>query len=162
MTSTRAVRLTLAACLVAAPALAQTESPRVSRGRPANSLSLLTDGRRTEIPLAAITLIARPNDGLGNGALIGFGSGAIVGFLASTVGMESGDECELTFGPCGGPQFSMTAAQVFGAVGTGLGVLVDALIRRDRVLYRRASGSRTYVTPLIGPHVRGAQIGFSW
>ena len=56
----------------------------------------------------------------------------------------------------------MTATLVFGAVGTGVGVLVDALIRRDRVLYRRGSGSRTYLTPLIGPHVRGAQIGFSW
>ena len=138
------------------------EIQRQSRGCLADSLSLITEGHAERDSVRRITQIARPNDGLGNGALIGLGTGAIVGFLASTVGMESGDECELTFGPCGEQQFSMTAALVFGAVGTGLGVLVDALIRRDRVLYRRASGSRTYLTPLIGPHVRGAAIGFSW
>ena len=50
MTSTRAVRLTLAACLVAAPALAQTDSPRVSDLlAPGQTIEVIDDqGRETK------------------------------------------------------------------------------------------------------------------
>lgn len=185
MTCIRSARLTLVACLVGTPAMAQSEIPRVSdllmRGQTieviddhgretkgkvdvvsTTSVSLVENGRRTEVPLAAITQIARPSDGLGNGALIGFGAGAIVGFLASTVGTESAEGCELTFGPCEGPRLTTAATLAFGAMGTGLGVLVDALIRHDRVIYRRASRPLARVAPLVTPNLRGAIVSISW
>ena len=114
MTPTFHVRLALAASLLASPAFAQTEGPIVSslvkrgqtveviddqgqeirgkvRALSADALTLDRKGTPTDIPFERITQIARPNDGLGNGALIGLGAGAAFGLLASTAGT---DNCE--------------------------------------------------------------------
>ena len=51
---------------------------------------------------------------------------------------------------------------VFGAIGAGIGVGVDALMHRERVIYRRDAGRRTRVTPVVGPGIAGAMASISW
>ncbi len=122
------------------------------------SISLDRDGLVTQIPIEHITQIARPRDGLANGAWIGFGVGAGLGFLSS-VGSS---------GNCGGyvclegPRWVVLSTLVTGAIGTAIGVGVDALIHRERVLYRKASGPQTRVAPLVGPDHLGGAVAVTW
>lgn len=183
MTITLPVRLALAACLVASPAFAQTEGPIVSalvkrgqtveviddqgqetRGKvrtlSATTLTLDRAGKATEIPFERITQIARPSDSLANGALIGLGAGVAFGILGSTAGTS---DCEAGYYPCfDGPRFVVGSALIFGAIGAGIGVGVDALIHRERVIYRRDSRRQTRVAPVVGPGVGGAVVSVSW
>jgi hypothetical protein len=174
------IRLALAASLLASPALAQTEGPIVSslvkpgqtveviddqgqeirgkvRALSAEALTLDRKGTPTEIRFERITQIARPHDGLGNGALIGLGAGVAFGLLASTAGS---DDCEGYY-YCG-PGWVIGSALVFGGIGAGIGVGIDALIRHDRVIYRRDGRRQTRVAPVVGPGVGGAVVSVTW
>ena len=121
-------------------------------------LTLDRNGSATEIPLDRIAQIARPNDGLGNGALIGLGAGAAFGLLASTAGT---DTCEGYPTPCGSG-WVVGSTLVFGAIGAAIGVGVDALVHRDRVIYRRESRRQTRVAPVVAPGLGGAVVSVSW
>jgi hypothetical protein len=177
--------LALAACLAAAPALAQTDAAGIgllvkpgqrvdvtddsgheTRGKvqklSGGMVSIVADGKVTDIPVDRIAQIARPGDTLANGALFGLAAGATVGLLASTAG-SSGDCAGYDFAPCfGGASFIVGTTLVMGAIGTGIGVAVDALIRRPRVIYRRGARPQARVTPVIGRHVQGAVVTVSW
>lgn len=182
MTITLQVRLVLAACLAATPVLAQSEQPcpgdvlkegqsveviddqgREIKGK-VGAMSLVTvrlvrDGMTTEIPLDRIMQISRPPDSLANGALIGLAGGAAFGILGSTVGTS---DCDY-YGPCyGGAGFVIGSALIFGGIGAGVGVGVDALIRRDRVMYRRDTGVQTRLAPVVAPGVKGAMVAMRW
>lgn len=122
------------------------------------SISLDGAGLVTQIPIEHITQIARPKDGLGNGAWIGFSVGAGLGFLSS---VGSSVECA-GFVCVGGPRWVIMSTLVTGAVGAAIGVGVDALIHRNRVLYRRATGSQTRMAPLIGPDRVGGAVAVTW
>ena len=171
----------LTAWFIGSPAFAQTEGPTVSalvkpgqtvdviddqgqetRGKvrtlSSTILTLDRNGAATEIPFDRIAQIARPNDGLGNGALIGLGTGAAFGLLASTVGT---DTCEGYLTPCGSG-WVISSTLVFGAIGAAIGVGVDALVHRDRVIYRRESRRQTSVAPVVGPGLGGAVVSVSW
>jgi hypothetical protein len=125
-------------------------------------LLLTKDRQRRDIPYAVIIRIDRPPDTLGNGALIGFVSGAVYGMLA--VIAEENADCEsAAFFSCGDP----TAAAYFvvppitGAIGAGVGVAIDALIRRDPTLFRRGE-SRVTLAPSLGRGVRGLNLSVRW
>ena len=128
-----------------------------------DSLVLLTkDRQRRDIPYATIVGIDRPHDTLANGALIGFVSGAAFGMLA--VIAEENADCEpAAFFSCGDP----TAAAYFlfpsvtGAMGAGVGVAIDALIRRDPTLFRRGE-SRVTLAASLGRGVRGLSVSVRW
>ncbi len=174
--------LALAASLLASPAFAQTEGPIVSalvkqgqtveviddqgqefRGKvrtlSAATLTLDRADKATEIPFERIAQIARPNDGLGNGALIGLGAGVAFGILGSTAGTS---DCDYGFrGPCGA-RFVVGSALIFGAIGAAIGVGVDALVHKERMIYRRDPGRQTRVAPVVGPGVGGAVVSVSW
>jgi hypothetical protein len=47
-------------------------------------------------------------------------------------------------------------------LGTAVGVGIDALIRRDRVIYQRAGQLQTRIAPVVGTRVRGALVAVSW
>ena len=181
MRSSIHVHVAFAVSLLASPALAQTEGPIVSalvkpgqtveviddqgqeiRGKvrtlSAATLTLDRAGQPTEIPFERITQIARPGDGLGNGALIGLGAGAAFGLLAATAGT---DTCEGYYEPCG-PGWVAGSTLVFGAIGAGIGVGVDALVHHDRVIYRRGPRRQTRVAPVLGPGVAGALFSMAW
>jgi hypothetical protein len=89
-------------------------------------------------------------DSLANGAIIGLGAGAAYGGA-------------FAYGFSDHPRASDVAqgALVFGAIGTALGVGVDALIRGHRVVYRRRAVA--HVVPLMGPRGRhGAAVNIGW
>jgi hypothetical protein len=182
MTITVHVPLVLAACLAATPVLAQSGQPRPGdlmkegqkveviddQGREMKgrvgvmsvaTVRLVRDGKTTEIPFDRITQISRPPDSLANGALIGLAGGAAYGLLGSTVGTS---DCDY-YGPCYNEAgYVIGATLVFGAIGTGIGVGVDALIRRDRVIYRRDANIQTRLAPVVAPGVKGAVVTMRW
>ena len=135
---------------------------RIEALAPDNLVLLTKDRQRRDIPYAEIVRIDRPHDTLDNGALIGFVSGAAFGMLA--VIAEENADCEpAAFFSCGDP----TAAAYFlipsvtGAMGAGVGVAIDALIRRDPTLFRREE-PRVTLAPSLSRGVRGVSLSVRW
>ena len=91
--------------------------------------------------------------------MIGLGAGVAFGLLGSTVGT---DDCDGYYGYYCGTGWVIGSAVVFGAIGVGVGVGVDALIRRDRVIYRRDGRRQTRVAPVLGAGVAGAMVSMTW
>jgi len=128
-----------------------------------DSLVLLTkDRQRRDIPYATIVGIDRPHDTLANGALIGFASGAAFGMLA-VIAEENADCDPGTFFSCGDPTAAayVVIPSVTGAMGAGVGVAIDALIRRDPTLFRRGE-PRVTLAPSLGRGVRGLRLSVRW
>lgn len=128
----------------------------------ADNLVLLTkDRQRRDIPYAAILRIDRPHDRLADGALIGFVSGALVGLVA--LAAEEAAECDPGAFFCGDPPAGAYAVipAIFGGIGAGIGVGVDALIRRDPTLFRRGD-SRVMLAPSLGRGVGGLRLSVRW
>ena len=73
-------------------------------------------------------VVVRQSDSLWNGALIGAGAGVASGLFLCTR-MEPWDNCRDDFG----------AMFKFGAIGAGIGMGIDALIRKS--VFQAASGS---------------------
>ena len=92
-------------------------------------LSLELNGARRDFNEADVmTIRQRRGDSLANGAWWGFGAGAVIAALA----IGSCVECFLDE-----PGWMVAAASLYGAMGAGFGVGVDALIRREQTIYRR-------------------------
>ena len=127
-----------------------------------DSLMLLTkDRQHRDVPYASIVRIDRPHDTVANGALIGLASGAILGLIAvlaeeNTICNPQG--CYERFSP--GPP-AIVAVPVFGGIGAGIGVAIDALVRRDPTLFRRGD-SRVMLAPSLGHGVRGLRLSVQW
>jgi hypothetical protein len=50
-----------------------------------------------------------------------------------------------------------------GAIGAGIGIGIDALIRRRRTIYEAAQGStRLRAAPIVASHARGLQVSLSF
>jgi hypothetical protein len=90
-------------------------------------------------------------DSLLNGALIGAGAGVASGLLLCRA-MESWENCLDDVGPMVG----------FAAIGAGVGIGIDALIRGRRTVYHAERGSRLHVAPLVARHAKGIQVSFSY
>lgn len=97
------------------------------------------------------TIRQRVPDSLSNGALWGLGIGAgLMGLGLAAVGVEDGDE-----------GWAVLAVAIYGGIGAGIGVGVDALIRSKQVIYQRPTTSVGWrVSPLVTPIARGARISF--
>ena len=135
---------------------------RIEALAPDNLVLLTKDRLRRDVPYAAILRIDRPPDTLANGALIGFVSGAVYGLLA--VIAEENADCEPGgFFSCGDPTAAayVVIPPVLGAVGAGIGVAIDALVRRDPTLFRRGD-SRVMLAPSLGRGVRGLSLSVRW
>jgi len=84
-------------------------------------------------------------DSLQNGTLIGLGSGAAFGvFFAAG------------FSDNGAGEDAIVGALIFGGIGAGLGVGLDALVRSDRLIYRAPA-----VTPRARFGPRGGAVGIT-
>ena len=112
--------------------------------------SLMLDASRTlyQFKESDIERIERRGDSLMNGALIG-AAGAIASTLLVCRSMEPWKVC--LNNPNIAPWF------LTGAVGAGMGVGIDALIRGDRVLYARPQASQPSVSvaPIFGRGQKG-------
>ncbi len=99
-----------------------------------------------------IYMIERRGDSLKNGALIGFSAGgALAAALATSF---RGSDWRFD------PEDYLAVIAVFGGVGAGIGVGIDALIRGHTVIYARSrSAARTVsFAPILGRGRKGALV----
>lgn len=106
----------------------------------------------------AVTAIAlRRNDSLANGALIGLGVGGGLTLVACLANVEGSDA-----GWCA------AAAAVYGGIGAGIGVGIDALIPAKKVPAYRAPvpvaavPARLSIAPVITPRAKGVAVSFAF
>ena len=89
-------------------------------------------------------------------------SGAVFGMLA-VIADENAD-CESgAFFSCGDPGAAayVLIPSVTGAMGAGVGVAIDALVRRNPTLFRRGQ-SRVTLVPSLGRDARGLSLSVRW
>ena len=92
----------------------------------------------------------RENDSLINGALIGAGAAVASGLFLCTR-MEPWRNCRDDYG----------AMARIGAIGAGIGMGIDALIRKK--VYQSASGeTEVHATPLIGRRAKGLRLSVTF
>lgn len=117
----------------------------------------------TELAYERIMRIDRPHDGLGNGALWGFGVGAGLG-LAMVLAEEVAECDPAVFFSCGDPHpvAYLLVPGITGGLGAAIGVAVDALIRRERNIYRRGGTPDVRVLPRFGRGTAGAALSVTW
>ena len=135
---------------------------RIEALAPDNLVLMTKDRQRRDVEYAAIVRIDRPPDTLANGALIGFLSGAAYGLFA-VVAEENADCDPGAFFSCGDPTAAayVVIPPILGAIGAGIGVAIDALVRRDPTLFRRGD-SRVMLAPSLGRGVRGLSLSVRW
>jgi hypothetical protein len=103
------------------------------------SLELLVEGSRRPFLESDIKMIRqRRPDSLSNGAKWGFGIGAGLGLIATA----SVDELEGTGEKAA---WIVLGTLVYGGIGAGVGVGLDAMISSDQVIYSQATGSASHV-----------------
>jgi hypothetical protein len=94
----------------------------------------------------------RYSDSVLNGALIGAGGAVASGLFLCRL-TETWENCRDDLGPM---------ARI-GAIGAGVGIGIDALIRGRRTIYEARPGStRLHAVPIFARHARGIQISLSF
>jgi hypothetical protein len=95
-------------------------------------------------------VVVRQSDSLLNGALIGAGAGVASGLFFCTR-MEPWDNCRDDFG----------AMFKFGAIGAGIGMGIDALIRKS--VFQSASGAAAVrAVPILSRRGKGLRFSVSF
>jgi hypothetical protein len=126
--------------------------------RLSDSLTLVVDTRELQLEAAEIRRIERAGDSLRDGALRGFGQGllwygTIVGGACLLAGCQAdaGDWLEIA-----------SVAGVFGGIGAGVGIAVDAMVPGWQVVYRAHANrsSRFSLSPQIRGRSPGLQLAF--
>jgi len=135
---------------------------RVEALAPDKIVLLTKDRQHRDLAYAGIVRIDRPHDTLANGALIGFASGAVYGLVA-LIAEETADCDPGAFFSCGDPTGAayVVIPPLLGAVGAGIGVAIDALVRRDPTLFRRGD-PRVMLAPSLGRAVHGVSLSVRW
>ncbi len=132
-------------------------SGRISELSP-STLAILANGIRHDFGEGDVASIRqRRGDPLGNGALWGFAVGA--GLAALAVGTAASDcDCDVSAGAW---LWVVGANSVFVA---GLGVGIDALIRRDHVIYRPgpAASRRLAIRPELARGRAGVSLSMGF
>ncbi len=119
-------------------------------GLTSSTLSLKVGRELLELREADVQAIRhRGSDSLSNGALWGLGTGA-------GVGMVTCGRCHV------GPGLMMAA--MFGGIGSGIGVGIDALIRTETTIFqRRSAGGRTItVAPQVAKSHQGVTVSVTF
>jgi hypothetical protein len=111
------------------------------------------DGDVRRLPTTDVRRVrVRHSDALINGAVIGAGAAVASGlFLCSLT--EPWENCRDDVGPM----------LRIGAIGAGVGIAIDALIRGRRTIYDAAPGStRLYAAPIVSRHAGGLQVSLTF
>jgi hypothetical protein len=96
------------------------------------TLALLVDGQRREILAGDVSTIRqRRSDSLATGARVGFAIGAGIGLVGGVAFASVYDEV--------GPAQIIAISFMYGAVGAGMGVGMDALVETEQVIYAGAA-----------------------
>jgi hypothetical protein len=113
-----------------------------------SSLVLEVSGTRRVLQGADVDIIEkRGSDSLKNGALIGLSIGA--GLFGAAMGAATGD-----WG------YAALGAVLYGGIGAGIGVGVDALIEGQRVIYAGSRSTRTSfnIAPILSRSRKGVLV----
>jgi hypothetical protein len=95
-------------------------------------------------------ITVRQSDSLINGALIGAGAAVASGLVFCTL-MEPWDNCRDDVGPM----------IRIGAIGAGIGMGIDALIRKK--IYQSASGAaEVHAAPMLGRSAKGLRLSIKF
>jgi hypothetical protein len=110
------------------------------------------DGIRRFRTQDIVRVTARHSDPVLNGALIGAGAAVVSGLFLCRL-TEPWRNCRDDVGPM----------LRMGALGAGVGIGIDALIRGRRTIYEAPQGSaRLRAAPILAPHGGGLQLSFSF
>jgi hypothetical protein len=115
-------------------------------------LVVMVDGRRRAFqPDDVIRIRQRRSDSLANGTWLGFGIGAGLGLVA-----VAADDSGLV----NNAGWAVVVAAVYGGIGAGIGVGIDALIRRRQVIYdhQPRGAPPVAIVPFFGVKSAGAMI----
>jgi len=121
------------------------------------ALTVKADASRTYGPADVNLIHERRPDSFKNGALIGLGVGGGLSLGLCLAASESED-----YGWCA------FAAGIYGGVGAGIGVGIDALIPGKKLVAYRAPGTpgssqaRLSLAPVITPRTKGVAVVFSF
>lgn len=133
----------LLACLVSSSAWAQSARPDISAS---------ADKHVRRVVAAQTTQVTkRENDSLLNGALIGAGVGIASG-LALCRATEPWENCRDDYGPM----------LKIGALGAGVGIAIDALIRGRKTSDQPAAGAQLHTAPIAGRRAGGLRVSLSF
>jgi len=134
----------------------------VARGP--HGLTVANRGERTDVAYEQITRIDRQADSLLNGVLTGLGIGVGLGVIAELnenayshdpfCGMGFFDDCS--------DDSSGGYLVVWSGSGMLIGAGIDALIHRQRTIYRRAGDARVVFAPAVGRSSAGARLSIRW
>ena len=93
----------------------------------------------------------RRSDSLWNGALIGAGIAVASGLFLCTR-TEPWENCRDDVGPM----------VRFGAIGAGIGIGIDALIRGRKTIYVAPGTTRLHAAPIVGRRAAGLQVSLTF
>jgi hypothetical protein len=132
-----------------------------TRGRIAalspSALRLIVNGTARDIPQSEVLEIRqRRSDSLANGAKYGAIAGGTFGVLGAILVCAQEADCG---------QWVPGVLVVYTALGTGIGVGIDALIIRQRTIFRapaRTSFSRVRVAPILTAERKGLSFSISF
>ena len=122
-----------------------------------DAITLKDGGGRTFAAGDVRLIVERRGDSLGNGALIGLGVGGLGIGLACLATVEGSDM-----------EWCAMGALVYGAVGAGIGVGIDAMIPGKKLVTYRAPGAagtahaRLSVAPLVTPRAKGVALSIAF
>ena len=127
-------------------------------GLRADALTLLVARHRTDVPYDRIVRIDRPRDGVWEGALIGLGIGAGLGLIGALAAATD----DSGWGSPNPADVARIAPLVFGGIGAGIGLGLDAAIRHETNLYQRQGATRISLSPALGRSRGSVAILVSW
>jgi hypothetical protein len=117
-------------------------------GLSASELTLRVGDELRRLKEADVSAIRhRRQDSLRNGALWGLGAGA-------TAGMVACGRCHI------GP--GLAVAALYGGLGAGIGVGIDALIEGKVTVFEGLGKSRVVLRPQLTPSHKGATVSVQW
>ena len=179
------IRTALVACLIALPSIAAGQTPvdwhkhvsvldpgdrvnvRTMEGTrlggrvvhvDAEGLTLTSKGQELRLPAVNVRSIERP-DSVWSGALIGLTAGFGTGVVMMST-CDPGFLCDHT------PRAILGCGTLTGGFGFGVGLLIDAIVRGDRTVFRRSERGRAGVefemAPIVTPTRKGlaVRLGF--
>jgi hypothetical protein len=138
-------------CLLVLLFFTGTSSAWAQTARAGITASVDKEVRRV-VAAEAMQVTERENDSLLNGALIGAGVGIASG-LALCRMTEPWENCRDDVGPM----------LRIGAIGAGIGIAIDALIRGPKIVDNPASGAtQLHAAPIAGRREGGLQVSLSF
>lgn len=119
------------------------------------ALTMLVDGKETEIPALSVRQVEKRGDSLRNGFLIG---AAIGGASAAAALANCDTECRGSDDKLDAGFFVAVIAAEFG----GIGALIDYAIPGRTVVYRAPTGVKLRIAPMLLARSRGLQFSISF